>query len=99
MSLTDSHLLAYTISTTSPQPHRLSSLPFRIQIPSLVPSRLYQSEFIREMRSTQTLQLFTRIWQRIITWSRHTFVGDRVLPPSPPRSANQSYFLNLLGRG
>ena len=75
-----SHLLAYTISTTSPQPHRLSALPFRIQIPSLIPSRVYQSEFMREMRSTETIQIFARIWQRIKTWSRRTFIGDRVFP-------------------
>ena len=78
--LINSHLLAYTISTTSPQPHRLSALPFRIQIPSLIPSRVYQSEFMREMRSTETLQILTRIWQRIKTWSRRTFIGDRVFP-------------------
>jgi len=76
-----SHLLAYTISTTSPQPHRLSALPFRIQIPSLIPSRVYQSEFVREMRSTETVKLFARIWQRLVTWSRRTFIGDRVWHP------------------
>lgn len=75
-----SHLLAYTITTTTPQAHRLSALPFRIQIPSLIPSRVYQSEFFREMRSTETVQLFARVWHRIITWSRRTIIGDRVRP-------------------
>lgn len=73
-----SHLLAYTISTTTPQPHRLSALPFRITIPSLIPSKMYQSEFMREMRTTETVKLFARISQRIKTWSRRTFIGDRV---------------------
>ena len=69
---------------TAPQPHRLSALPFRIQIPNLIPSRVYNSEFIREMRSTETVKLFARVWHRIVTWSRRTFIGDRVLPSTPP---------------
>jgi len=76
--------LAYTISATAPQPHRLSALPFRIQIPNLIPLRVYNSEFLREMRSTETVKLFARVWHRIVTWSRRTFIGDRVpLPPLP----------------
>jgi len=76
--LTYSHLLAYTISATAPQPHRLASLPFKLQIPSLIPSRIYDSEFLREMRTTETVRLIARIWHRIKTWSRRTFIGDRV---------------------
>jgi hypothetical protein len=78
-SLIISHLIAYTISATAPQAHRLSALPFRLQIPSLLPSRVYQSEFLREMRSTETVQLLARVWHRIVTWSRRTIIGDRVL--------------------
>lgn len=84
MVLMTSHLLAYTISTTAPQPHRLAALPFRIQIPNLIPSRVYNSEFLREMRSTETVKLIARIWRRIVTWSRRTFIGDRVLPSPHP---------------
>jgi hypothetical protein len=33
---------------------------------------------MREMRLTETVRFFARIWQRIVMWSRRTFIGDRV---------------------
>jgi hypothetical protein len=94
----DSHLLAYTISTTSPEPHRLSAVPFRIQIPSLLPPSLYESEFLREMRTTQTVRFLARAWQRVVTWSRRTFIGDRVISRLTLLS-DYSYSSNSLALG
>lgn len=36
------------------------------------------------MRTTDLVKLFARVWHRIVTWSRRTLIGDRVLPRTTP---------------
>lgn len=78
-----SHIVAYSLSSTAPQPHRLQSSPLNLQTPRLPspynflplfpPSRLTTN-----LKNSSTYRLLSSLIQRVRAWSRRTIWGDRL---------------------
>ncbi|QKX63564.1 uncharacterized protein TRUGW13939_10735 [Talaromyces rugulosus] len=74
-----SNVLAYTISTTPPQPYRFKSTSLRFQIPGMqVPEFLLKSRYLRDLTASDTWKTSMRILHNVRTWARRTIWGDRL---------------------
>lgn len=74
-----SNIVAYTLSSTPPQPYRFKSTTLRLQIPGLnIPEMLLKSRYIRDMTASDTWKASMRIIHNVRTWARRTIWGDRL---------------------
>ncbi|ODA76008.1 hypothetical protein RJ55_08290 [Drechmeria coniospora] len=70
-------VVAYAVSRNEPQAFRFKSSSLRIQVPSLT-SWVPSSEFMRNMRKTETYEFLARMLFRLRTAARRTIWGDRL---------------------
>lgn len=74
-----SNVVAYTTSTTPPQPYRFRSAALRFQIPDLGFGSLLQDvKFFRVMSETATWKTIATAFHTLKTWLRRSIWGDRV---------------------
>ena len=70
-------VVAYSISRNPPQPFRFKSSSLRLQVPSLT-SWIPETEFMRNMRKTDTYKFLARVLYSLRTMARRTIWGDRL---------------------
>ncbi|POR34899.1 Altered inheritance of mitochondria protein 24, mitochondrial [Tolypocladium paradoxum] len=70
-------VVAYSVSRSPPQPFRFKSSSLRLQVPSLT-SWIPDSEFMKNMRKTDTYKLLARTLFSLRTMTRRTIWGDRL---------------------
>ncbi|OKL64575.1 Altered inheritance of mitochondria protein 24, mitochondrial [Talaromyces atroroseus] len=74
-----SNIVAYTISSTPPQPYRFRSTSLRFQIPGLqIPELLLKSRYVRDLTASDTWKASMKIIHNVRTWARRTIWGDRL---------------------
>ncbi|KAI1413308.1 mitochondrial biogenesis AIM24-domain-containing protein [Hypoxylon sp. FL1857] len=72
-----SHVVAYTITKQPPLPFRFKSSGIRFQVPALT-TWLGETEFLRNMRKTETYKFLSRVLFNLRTTARRTIWGDRL---------------------
>ncbi|KAI0838430.1 mitochondrial biogenesis AIM24-domain-containing protein [Hypoxylon sp. FL0890] len=72
-----SHVVAYTITKQPPLPFRFKSSGIRFQVPSLT-TWLGETEFLRNMRKTETYKFLSKVFFNLRTTARRTIWGDRL---------------------
>ncbi|KAI1139105.1 mitochondrial biogenesis AIM24-domain-containing protein [Hypoxylon sp. FL0543] len=72
-----SHVVAYTVTKQPPLPFRFKSSGIRFQVPALT-SWLGETEFLRNMRKTETYKFLSRVLFSLRTTARRTIWGDRL---------------------
>jgi len=70
-------VVAYSISRNPPQPFRFKSSSLRLQVPSLG-FWFSETEFMRNMRKTDTYKFLARVLYSLRTMARRTIWGDRL---------------------
>ncbi|GJN71533.1 altered inheritance of mitochondria protein 24, mitochondrial [Purpureocillium lilacinum] len=70
-------VVAYAVSRNAPQPFRFKSSSLRLQVPSLT-SWIPESEFLKNMRKTDTYKFLARTLFNLRTTARRTIWGDRL---------------------
>lgn len=70
-------VVAYSVSRTPPQPFRFKSSSLRLQVPSLT-SWIPDTEFMKNMRKTDTYKFLARTLFGLRTMTRRTIWGDRL---------------------
>ncbi|KND92956.1 Altered inheritance of mitochondria protein 24, mitochondrial, partial [Tolypocladium ophioglossoides CBS 100239] len=70
-------VVAYSVSRSPPQPFRFKSSSLRLQLPSL-PAWIADTEFLKNMRKTDTYKLLARTLFSLRTMTRRTIWGDRL---------------------
>lgn len=70
-------VVAYSVSRNPPQPFRFKSSSLRLQVPSLT-SWIPETEFMRNMRKTDTYSFLARMLYSLRTMARRTIWGDRL---------------------
>lgn len=70
-------VVAYSVSRNPPQPFRFKSSSLRLQVPSLT-SWIPETEFMRNMRKTDTYKFLARVLYSLRTMTRRTIWGDRL---------------------
>ncbi|KAL8958132.1 MAG: hypothetical protein Q9193_004751 [Seirophora villosa] len=74
-----SNVVAYSMNRNPPQPYRLKSSSFRLQIPNFGFSTLLpDTKFFRAMSDSSTWRTVRRIYQGVRTWFRRSLWGDRL---------------------
>ncbi|PHH81811.1 hypothetical protein CDD82_7796 [Ophiocordyceps australis] len=70
-------VVAYAVSRNPPQPFRFKSSSLRLQVPSLK-SWIPETDFLKNMRQTETYKFVARLLFRLRTMARRTIWGDRL---------------------
>ncbi|EED17646.1 mitochondrial protein Fmp26, putative [Talaromyces stipitatus ATCC 10500] len=74
-----SNIVAYTLSSTRPQPYRFKSTTLRFQIPGLqIPELLLKSRYVRDLTASDTWKASMKLIHNFRTWARRTIWGDRL---------------------
>ncbi|EFQ97353.1 hypothetical protein MGYG_00392 [Nannizzia gypsea CBS 118893] len=74
-----SNVVAYTMTSTPPQPYRFKSTTLRFQVPNLgVGKRLSNTNIVSNLSKSDTWMALMRIFHTFRTWTRRTIWGDRL---------------------
>ena len=90
------HVMAYSITSSAPQPYRFKSGRWTLQPPNPL-TWLPDAKFWHTMRQTATWRHASRLAFTLRTWARRTIWGDRVrFPPFPVNRAKTNSHLPAL---